>query len=431
MKEGEPCPVCGSLEHPRVAHVQEEIPDEKQLEWLKQKAQESKAQESRLYEQALLLINEEKHLQEHLQEMQKQKEKLSKRMDSFVEEVVEYIKQHTREQLEDAVKKSVEMRTVYQEKQRNLEEMNEQAKQKGLEAEERRRLFAEKLSSNGFECNEQYKQAVQALHTLPEWEQQKRIYEDSCMTTKKMQEYLQNILEGCENKDERPFIAQLEEKQDKLKERRKGLEQLNVILNQITRCLEGMEKNYAKVKKIKEEYGIVKDLDDLANGNNARRLVLEQYVLAGYFENILRAANMRLRNMTDGRYELLRAGQVSDGRKKDNLEIEVMDYYTGRKRSVKTLSGGETFKASLAMALGMSDCIQAESGGMEIETLFIDEGFGALDEESLEHACETLQSLAGKNRMVGVISHVVQLRERIEHQIVIEKRNNGSYVKII
>jgi exonuclease SbcC len=195
--------------------------------------------------------------------------------------------------------------------------------------------------------------------------------------------------------------------------------------------MEGLEKNYAQAEKIKEQYGIVKDLDDLANGNNARRLVLEQYVLAGYFENILKAANLRLKNMTDGRYELLRAGQVSDGRKKDNLEIEVMDYYTGRKRSVKTLSGGETFKASLAMALGMSDCIQAESGGMEIETLFIDEGFGALDEESLEQACETLQSLAGKNRMVGVISHVVQLRERIEHQIIIEKRNNGSYVKIV
>ena len=189
--------------------------------------------------------------------------------------------------------------------------------------------------------------------------------------------------------------------------------------------------SYIKAEKIRGEYGIVKELDDLANGNNARRLVLEQYVLAGYFENILKAANLRLKNMTDGRYELLRAGQVSDGRKKDNLEIEVMDYYTGRKRSVKTLSGGETFKASLAMALGMSDCIQAESGGMEIETLFIDEGFGALDEESLEQACETLQSLAGKNRMVGVISHVAQLRERIEHQIVIEKRNNGSCVKII
>ena len=152
--------------------------------------------------------------------------------------------------------------------------------------------------------------------------------------------------------------------------------------------------------------------------------------MIGYFENILKAANIRLRGMTEGRYELLRAGQVSDGRKKDNLEILVMDYYTGRKRSVKTLSGGETFKASLALALGMSDCIQAQNGGMEVETLFIDEGFGALDEESLEQACTTLQTLAGKNRMIGVISHVAQLRERIEGQIIIEKYNSGSVVKV-
>ena len=135
--------------------------------------------------------------------------------------------------------------------------------------------------------------------------------------------------------------------------------------------------------------------------------------------------------MTDGRYELQRATQVSDGRKKDNLEILVMDYYTGRKRPVKTLSGGEIFKASLALALGMSDCIQAENGGMEVETLFIDEGFGALDEESLEQACNTLQTLAGGNRMIGIISHVASLCERIDHQIVIEKRNNGSSVRII
>ena len=158
-------------------------------------------------------------------------------------------------------------------------------------------------------------------------------------------------------------------------------------MNQIQRSYQGICKNRIRAEEIKKEYGLVKDLDNLANGNNARKLVFEQFVLAGYFEKILKAANLRLDSMTDGRYELQRATQVSDGRKKDNLEILVMDYYTGRKRPVKTLSGGEIFKASLALALGMSDCIQAENGGMEVETLFIDEGFGTLDEESLEQAC--------------------------------------------
>ena len=431
VKEGQPCPVCGSLEHPQIACIEEEIPDEKQLETLKEKAQSSKAEESRLYEQALLLTNEEKHLLEAIQESESEREQFMQKKAAFSQVVLEYTRSHTREQLEEAIQKNLEMQTLRLEKQRNLEEIRTQKQQKCMEVQESRRMFTDKQKNSGFMSEEQYRECVNSMENLASWEKEQRAYEDTCMATRKMQEYLQNVLKGCERKEEAPYITSLEERQSVLKNCREKAEALQLTLNQITRSLQGIEKNHIKAEKIRGEYGIVKELDDLANGNNARRLVLEQYVLAGYFENILKAANLRLKNMTDGRYELLRAGHVSDGRKKDNLEIEVMDYYTGRKRSVKTLSGGETFKASLAMALGMSDCIQAENGGMEVETLFIDEGFGALDEESLEQACETLQMLAGKNRMVGVISHVAQLRERIERQIVIEKRNNGSCVKII
>ena len=134
--------------------------------------------------------------------------------------------------------------------------------------------------------------------------------------------------------------------------------------------------------------------------------------------------------MSGGRYELSRALQVADGRSKDNLEMEVMDYYTGKCRSVKTLSGGETFKVSLSLALGMSDVIQAGSGGIRVEALFIDEGFGALDQESLDQACSTLTSLVEQDRMIGIISHVPELKERISSQIVIVKGNNGSSIKI-
>ena len=152
-------------------------------------------------------------------------------------------------------------------------------------------------------------------------------------------------------------------------------------------------------------------------------------MLAGYFEEILRAANLRFLKMTSGRYEMSRVGEVGDGRVKDNLEIEVMDYYTGKLRSVRTLSGGESFKASLALALGMSDVIQAMNGGIRVDTLFVDEGFGALDSESLDQACDTLMGLVEKNHMIGIISHVPQLRERIDRQLVVEKTNSGSIIK--
>ena len=111
------------------------------------------------------------------------------------------------------------------------------------------------------------------------------------------------------------------------------------------------------------------------------------------------------------------------------MELEVLDQYTGKKRSVKTLSGGETFKAALALALGTADVVQSFAGGVQVETLFVDEGFGALDSESLSQAIETLASLGDNYRMIGIISHVEELKERIENQILIEKGNNGSRIK--
>lgn len=123
-----------------------------------------------------------------------------------------------------------------------------------------------------------------------------------------------------------------------------------------------------------------------------------------------------------------RVEQVGDGRVKDNLEIQVLDYYTGKHRSVRTLSGGESFKASLALALGMSDVIQAMNGGIRVDTLFVDEGFGALDSESLDQACDTLMSLAEKRQLIGIISHVPELRERIGSQLIIEKTGSGSRI---
>ena len=259
-------------------------------------------------------------------------------------------------------------------------------------------------------------------------EQDVNEYRENLIAARRLYEHLEESLKGRKRTSKEGTELLFLQKQACLEEIRSRMQKKHTQTAQIRRSLAGICENRKQAESIRAEYGIVKDLDDLANGNNSRRLVFEQFVLAGYFEQILKAANLRLFNMTDGRYELIRSKQVSDGRKKDNLEILVMDYYTGKERSVKTLSGGEVFKASLALALGMSDCIQSHKGGIEVETLFIDEGFGALDEESLEQSCMVLQSLADTNRMIGIISHVPELRERIESQIIIEKKNFGSSV---
>ncbi len=189
---------------------------------------------------------------------------------------------------------------------------------------------------------------------------------------------------------------------------------------------------YKEQKRLRKEFLLVNELNRTANGdiNGKAKIPFEQYVQAFYFKQIIHEANKRLYKMSNSQYELLRKADSSDMRSLSGLELEVMDYYTGKARSVKSLSGGESFKASLALALGLSDVIQSFAGGIELDAMFIDEGFGSLDSNSLEQAIEALALLTTGNRMVGIISHVGELKERIEKQIVIKKSVEGSQVAI-
>lgn len=147
---------------------------------------------------------------------------------------------------------------------------------------------------------------------------------------------------------------------------------------------------------------------------------------AAYFSQVIAQANLRLAAMTAGRYALLRRQAPADLRSQSGLELDVLDHYTGKTRTVKSLSGGESFQASLALALGLSDVIQRLSGGVEVDALFIDEGFGSLDSQALEQAMDALTALSGGRCMVGIISHVAELKERIERQVVVERSREGS-----
>ncbi len=193
-----------------------------------------------------------------------------------------------------------------------------------------------------------------------------------------------------------------------------------------------IHENYTAYKEILEPLQVYEELAEVANGSTKRTsyVSFERYVLSIYFEEVLAAANHRFETMTNGRYEMVRREDRTKGRGAEGLEIDVFDRYAGDTRSVKTLSGGETFKASLALALGLSDVIQNEQGGVHVDTLFVDEGFGTLDADSLEMAIETLMELQSTGRLIGIISHVAELKDRIPAKIVVENKKEGSHSRI-
>lgn len=182
----------------------------------------------------------------------------------------------------------------------------------------------------------------------------------------------------------------------------------------------------AKMKNLDADYYVVGSLADLSSGNNSLRLSFERYVLASFLDEILLQANIRLDRMTDHRYQLIRSGAVAKRGAQSGLDLEVMDHHTGITRSVKTLSGGEGFKAALSLALGLADVVQAHAGGVQLDTLFIDEGFGTLDDVSLQQAIDCLKDLQESNRLLGIISHVPALKNEIHAKLAITPSHRGS-----
>ena len=195
-----------------------------------------------------------------------------------------------------------------------------------------------------------------------------------------------------------------------------------------------MTERAAALQDLEKRLTFTRALSNTVNGNltGKEKIMLETYVQMTYFDRIIARANTRLMIMSGGQYELKRSMEAENKTSKSGLELDVIDHYNGTERSVKTLSGGESFKASLSLALGLSDEIQSTAGGIRLDTMFVDEGFGSLDEESLQQAMKALSALTESNRLVGIISHVAELKDRIDRQIVVKKdKSGGSRVEIV
>ncbi|HZJ56971.1 MAG TPA: SMC family ATPase [Clostridia bacterium] len=291
--------------------------------------------------------------------------------------------------------------------------------------------YTEGIIRSGFKDESDYQEA---LRTEPEIRELRGSIDEYIREVRSVDQDIRRLREETKDKEEQDLEGlkaikkNLEEAKSKVGESAQGLV---TRLEANKSILKALEKAIPKAISYQKEYLLLGNLSRTANGelSGKQKLAFEQYVQASYFNRILIESNKRLRLMTNNRFELLRKEDATDLRSR-GLEIDVLDHYTGRVRSVKSLSGGESFKASLSLALGLSDVIQSHAGGVEIDTLFIDEGFGALDAESLEQAIQTLAGLAEGNRLVGIISHVSELKERIDRQILIKKTPKGSALSI-
>lgn len=234
---------------------------------------------------------------------------------------------------------------------------------------------------------------------------------------------------------EEEVLARKEKWQQERRELNGRRDKKNAAFTSNQEILRRVRERYADIAEVEGEYVWMKALSDTANGklSGKRKIELETYIQMTYFDRIIRRANLRLLEMSGGQYELARE-EEGDNQKKTGLGLSVIDHYNGSCRSVKTLSGGESFQASLALALGLADEIQSYAGGIRMDSMFVDEGFGSLDEEALAQAMKTLLLLTEGNRLVGIISHVPELKEKIDKRIIVTKERGkdgvGSRVRL-
>ncbi|MCT4791640.1 MULTISPECIES: SMC family ATPase [Exiguobacterium] len=312
-----------------------------------------------------------------------------------------------------------------------LEHIEEELATHTSKQTEVKRVFERSLQEERFETVEQFEQArltrqmMEGLAERLEADRRKRQDVESGLGR------IRQLIQQQDRPDLtalRPLVRQAEAELATATDYRIGVEKEQLHIKQLVDAWSSLQQ---QIEAEDARYGILGELARVGVGENAQRMTFETYVQTAYFDEILQAANRHLHGMTSGRFLLERKTEAGKGLKKYGLDLNVFDAYTSQTRHVKTLSGGESFKASLALALGLSEVVQEASGGVSLETMFIDEGFGTLDPESLEQAIETLLSIQASGRMVGIISHVQELKSRVDAKIEVTQGKTGSTIRLV
>lgn len=453
--DGQPCPVCGSLSHPNPATLLPSSPSEEDVKLAKTVADKANENANTLSQKSASQKSAVEALDAAVKEIGKKlfcsendiienAKKLKETVSAELEEMKNLllISQKGEEKLaaleKELPKKSENISLL----QNEISTLNASLsalkvfvaeKQNSLEKLKSELDFDSKLKADA-KLNE-YKTFVSFAKN--EYENAKNIYDGtknelSVLNGKKAA--IEKTLKESESYD----ITELTTNLDELTSAQKTLDDKRQMLfsriKHNSDIKEKISENSEKLSALDKKYLVYCALSNTANGNvsGKEKITLETFVQMKYFDSIIGKANIRLLTMTDGQYELVRRNEAQNKRSQVGLDLDVLDHYNGTSRSVGTLSGGESFMASLCLALGLSDEIQSSNGGIKLDTMFVDEGFGSLDGEALDRALSALVSLSQGNRLVGIISHVEALGERIDNKIIVTKeRENGSSAKIV
>lgn len=454
LAEDQPCPVCGSLHHPSPAVKTDDAPTRETVEQSQKRWEESKTAMDEAGRKAAALRGTRDSSLQHMEEKAKGlnmptepvtlKETLmeeQKRFRSKWKEVTEALA---------ASEAAAEAKVVLEENLEMLQKKQEEDEEtyRKLELESARlQEQIENLSANYSELKETLpypdrESAVKAASLLDREIREIReavqsAEENEKASARRIQEaegrmgaLQKQIREG--ESAEAMTSAELQENQKKKKEEQIRLQaeakEDNLIWETNSAAAGSIRKLSGEREQAAQKYSMLQNLADTANGNlsGKQRIQLETYVQQQLFDRILVRANTRFRVMSGGQYDLVRRKEYQKNQQ-SGLDLDVVDHYNGTTRSVSTLSGGESFMASLSLALGLSDEIQESAGGVQLDALFVDEGFGSLDEETLDQAMKAIQTLAEDGgRIVGIISHVTELQNRIDRQLLVRKMKSGG-----
>lgn len=451
LVEDQPCPVCGSIHHPAPAEQNPGAPSKDELELLQQELEQCRVREAEASRKAGELLG---NVQSRAESIKREAEglELTGTLEEMKHQLANLQKQGqtTEKQLQqekglasEKVKQKDMWNRLLPEQEKALEKVTEELqqtreRQAALESkqkaagEEIQRLTEVLPYPGQKEAQDKHIELVQKQNVMKrQLEQAEKAVQTAEVeiagTEGRLKELRQQLEEAVEADTEALRQKQTEIETEKAACEERGKELHHRIQNNQS-VLKNLQNRSKELVEKEKRYTMIRSLAVTALGNipGKEKIMLETYVQMTYFDRIIARANTRLMVMTGGQYEMKRRRGSSNLRSQSGLELDVIDHYNGSERSIRTLSGGESFQASLSLALGLADEIQASAGGIRLDTMFVDEGFGSLDSESLEQAVQALAGLAESKRLVGIISHVDELKNRIDRQIVVKKERSGG-----